>query len=116
MLNESGVMKMPKQELGEGKEGETGYIGEDTGEVETFEAPEGGSSNAVPDLATAEARVKAAELNLEREERVLAQAKEADSKRKKTAAKTPAEKPVVGTAKTPSEWETSGGTKGTPPA
>lgn len=92
MLDSAGVMQMPKQEVAEGQK--HGYIGEDTGEVKIVEAPEAGSSNVVPDVGSAQARVDALELELKKAQRVLAEAKMRQSKEPTK----PTEKPIVGTA------------------
>lgn len=79
-------MMMPKQTVG--KDQKHGYIGEDSGDVKTFEAPEAGSSNAIPDIATAEARVEVAKRELERAQKDLVAAKQAKAEAK--------DKPPVG--------------------
>ncbi len=91
MIDASGVMRMPKQEVGEGQK--AGYVGEDTGQVETYDPPKPGDSNVKPSLDLAQARVKAAELALKVAQRDLDEAQKAD---KETPDKS-GPKPVVGT-------------------
>ena len=74
-----GPIRMPRQEVAEGQK--HGYIGE----VETYERPEEGSSNVIPDVATAERRVAAAKYALKRAEADLATAKAAHDKAKAVA-------------------------------
>lgn len=90
MLDNAGVMQMPKQEVAEGQK--HGYIGEDTGEVKIVEPKEAGDSNVVPDVGVAQARVDALEVELKKAQRVLGEAKTQQSK----APAKPAEKPIVG--------------------
>lgn len=100
MIDTKGVMQMPKEpqeNLAEGAK--HGYIGEDTKEVKTYEKPEAGSSNTVPDVGQAEANVAAAEVALEKAQRTLAEAKQAASKKK--AENKTQDKPPVGAASTP---------------
>lgn len=69
-----GPIRMPKQEVAEGQK--HGYIGA----VETYEPPKEGSTNVIPDLATAERRVSAAKYALKGAEADLATAKAAHDK------------------------------------
>lgn len=82
-MMDKGTMMMPKQEVAEGQK--HGYIGEDTGDVKTFSAPEAGSSNTIPDLPTAEARVEVAKRELERAQKDLVAAKQAKTDFKEKA-------------------------------
>ena len=85
---ESGVLRMPRQDVAEGQK--HGYIGEDTGEVIVVDAPAPGDSNARPDAETAQARVNAARVALDRAEADLAAATKQDKdadKAEKVAAK-----------------------------
>jgi hypothetical protein len=82
MLNSEGLLRLPKQEVKEGEK--HGYIGESTGEVEVFEPTPPGNSNVVPDIGTAEARVKAAERALAATERDLAEARRRNAGPKKS--------------------------------
>lgn len=75
-----GPVRMPKQQVAEGQT--HGYIGD----VETYDPPKEGSSNVVPDVATAERRVAAARYALKRAEAELAAANAA-AERAKTVAK-----------------------------
>jgi hypothetical protein len=92
-MMEGGKARYPKQEVNEKAGQKHSYVGEDTGELETYEPPKAGNSNAVPDLETAEARVDSAKRALERAERDLDLAKSASKDAEKTK---PASKPVVG--------------------
>lgn len=106
MLNAEGVMRMPKQDISTLASGTTaGYIGDDIGEVETYEPKKPGDTNVAPDLPSAQAAVKAAELALKRAQKALSYAEEKHSTwetEDPNAAKTP--KPnerVVGGAAVP---------------
>lgn len=74
-----GPVRMPKQQVAEGQT--HGYIGD----VETYDPPKEGSSNVVPDVATAERRVAAAKYALKRAEADLAAANGAQDKAKPEA-------------------------------
>ena len=74
-----GPVRLPKQQVAEGQT--HGYIGD----VETYDPPREGSSNVVPDVATAERRVAAAKYALKRAEADLAAANAAQDKAKPEA-------------------------------
>ncbi len=71
-----GPLRLPKQHVAEGQT--HGYIGD----VETYDPPKEGSSNVVPDVATAERRVAAAKYALKRAEAELAAANAAADRAK----------------------------------
>ncbi|MDE3095596.1 MAG: hypothetical protein KGK07_06305 [Chloroflexota bacterium] len=75
-----GPVRLPRQQVAEGQT--HGYIGD----VETYDPPKEGSSNVVPDVATAERRVAAAKYALKRAEAELVAANNA-ADRAKTVAK-----------------------------
>ena len=75
-----GPLRLPKQQVAEGQT--HGYIGD----VETYDPPKDGSSNVVPDVATAERRVAAAKYALKRAEAELAAASTAAERAKAEAA------------------------------
>ena len=82
------VVRLPKQDVNEGQK--HSYLGEKEGLVETFERPEAGSSNAIPDLETQQRRVKAAKAALAEAERGLGEAEkgqtDGDAEKKKAGA------------------------------
>lgn len=94
---EGGKIRMPRQDVA--KDQKHGYIGEDSGEVEVIDRPEPGDSNAVPDRATAAARVEQAKVALANAERDAARADDAHDKA--TAKGDGGEKPPVGQAGAP---------------
>ena len=87
-----GPLRLPKQQVAEGQT--HGYIGD----VETYDPPAQGHSNAVPDVPTAERRVAAAKYALKRAEAELAAANAAAEQAKTVAKSAVADKERAPTA------------------